>query len=333
MLAHEEALDSAVSSSNSSLVDSFTMTDFSMIEEKVQEEVSSKFQPKKESSLKLGDVYEYLKLYQRAFRVRNCGTLLEFKATKSEKKLHTANFCKDRLCPMCNWRRSLKIFGQVSQIMDVLEKQEYQFLFLTLTVKNCSAEDLPKTVQMLFDGWRKLYHKKGVFQKSISGTFRSLEVTRNKKTGTYHPHLHIVLAVQPSYFVGRNYISQAEWSRLWRSCCDLDYGPVVDIRKIEPGPNGLSEAVAEASKYAVKDIDFLEGSVEEVSSVVSIFLSSLTRRRLCDFTGCFRKVRQELALDDVEDGDLVHVEADSFREDMAYVIIRYCWRAGFYVKE
>ena len=177
-----------------------------------------------------------------------------------------------------------------------------------------------------------MYHKKGIFRKSVFGSFRSLEVTRNSRTSFFHPHLHVILAVRSDYF-HKGYISQAEWGRLWRSCCNLDYDPIIDIRKIKPGSEGLSGAVAEVSKYAVKATDFLKGSMDDMADYVSAFLSALTGRRLCSFTGCFDKVRKQLALDDLENGDLVHVEADELRADLAYMVVRYCWRSGVYVRE
>ena len=64
---------------------------------------------------------------------------------------------------------------------------------------------------------------------------------------------------------------------------------------------------------------------------VSAFLSALTGRRLCSFTGVFDRVRKQLSLDDVENGDLIHVDADDLRSDVAYMIVRYSWKAGFYV--
>lgn len=316
---------------NGAFPSSIDINNSSMISDKVQEEIDRRFLPKKQSSLLLSEVYRQLDMVSRASRVFDCGSYLEFHVTEQGKKLHKANFCRDRLCPMCNWRRSLKIFGQVSQVMNILENQGYQFLFLTLTVKNCSAADFPATVQMLFDGWRKLYDKKSVFKKVAQGIFRSLEVTCSKATG-FHPHLHTVLAVRPDYF-HKEYISQPEWVRLWRSCCGLDYNPVVDIRKIKPGSKGLAGAVAELCKYAVKDSDFLVGSVSDMADNVSVLLSGLAGRRLCSFTGCFDKVRKQLALDDVESGDLVHVEADELRSDLAYMVVRYCWRAGVYIQE
>lgn len=280
----------------------------------------------------LSSIYNELGLDGRSVRLADCGTFLVFHLTEDgKKKLHRANFCRDRLCPMCNWRRSMKIFAQNSQIMDVLQHQGYQFIFLTLTVRNCSGEDLPRTVDALFDGFYKLHKKfRSKRFRSISGSFRSLEVTRNLDTGTYHPHLHVILAVRPDYF-HKGYISTAEWSKIWRSCCDLSYDPIVDVRKIKADARGIAGAVAEVSKYAAKDKDYLTGTFEEMKSSVVAFLESLSGRRLVGRTGCFKQVAQQLKLDDAENGDLVHVEGEPLRSDLAYAVVRYFWRCGVYV--
>ncbi len=34
------------------------------------------------------------------------------------RKLQAAQFCRDRLCPMCQWRKSLVTFHQLSEIME-----------------------------------------------------------------------------------------------------------------------------------------------------------------------------------------------------------------------
>lgn len=313
----------------------FNCVDYTTITAKLQAEVAEKFEPKKKDSELLSEVYKELGFDSKAMRVHGCGTFLEYAITPESKRLQMANFCKDRLCPMCNWRRSLKIFGQVSKVMDYLEADGYVFLFLTLTVKNCSEEDLPKTVQMLYDGWRYLYNKCPQVKKVVQGTFRSLEVTRNAKAGSFHPHLHCILAVRKDYFNGKNYIPQKIWSELWSKACGLDYNPIIDVRRIKPqkddnGEWSLSKAVAEASKYAVKSADFLRGSMEDKSRYVRSFLESLAGRRLCDFTGVFRSARKVLELDDIESGDLVHVEEDALRADVKAVLVRYHWKAGFY---
>lgn len=295
----------------------------------LQDELTKKFTPKKEQTEILAGVYTNLELERRADRVLSCGTLLEFKVGESEAKLHRANFCKDRLCPMCNWRRSLKIFSQVSQVMNLM--QGYEFLFLTLTVRNCTAAELPQTIQILYDGWRYLYHKNKEFRSVICGTFRSLEVTRNHKDGTFHPHLHVILAVRPRYFKD-DYISQKRWCELWQSACGLDYVPIVHIQKVKDTGKGIAGAVCEVTKYAVKGSDYLNGNdIDQSSDFVQALLMSLSGRKLCGWTGIFAELRKQLNLDDAESGDLVLTDSDQLRDDVATMIVRYAWRAGVYI--
>ncbi|MCW5211278.1 protein rep, partial [Clostridium perfringens] len=49
-----------------------------------------------------------------------------------------------KLCPICNWRRSMKYGVQLGQIIDVARERQpkAKFIFLTLTVKNVVGEEL-----------------------------------------------------------------------------------------------------------------------------------------------------------------------------------------------
>ena len=169
----------------------------------------------------LAQSYTRIGYQNKALRVADCGTFLEFAheiqvdGVIAEKgKLHNANFCKDRLCPMCSWRRSYKIFAQVSQIMEQIGS-DYKFLFLTLTVPNCAPESLSETISRLMLSWNRLIDYKR-FKKAIKGFFRALEVTRNFSNGSYHPHFHCVLAVSKSYGKHSDYINHDEWLEMWR---------------------------------------------------------------------------------------------------------------------
>ena len=44
----------------------------------------------------------------RLMQMRNCASYLVFGDVGGKKKLTDANFCRVRLCPVCNWRKSLK---------------------------------------------------------------------------------------------------------------------------------------------------------------------------------------------------------------------------------
>ncbi len=297
----------------------------------INSEITDRFLPKKNQSIMLSAVYEILELYSRSARVQSCGSWLEFGIYPDKNRLLFANFCKDRLCPMCNWRRSLKLYGQVSSVMNVLEQQGYKFLFLTLTIKNCYAEDLSNTIDVLFNGFRKMFTKNKRIKKYICGVFRSLEITKNKTDNSYHPHLHCILAVKDCYFNGKNYIPQAEWAQIWQNCISVDYTPTTDIRRIKSGDKGVSSAVREVAKYSVKGSDFLDMSdLDRTAETVNDFIKALSFRRLVSFTGVFSEIRKQLKLDDVEQGNLVQTDIDNIRNDLAVAIVRYEFKNGFY---
>ena len=189
---------------------------------------------KKLKTIELANSY-YRLGNKKYYRIRECGTYLEYRRylETQELRLNRSNFCKVRLCPMCSWRRSLKIFGQTSKVMNkALEEKEYRFLFLTLTCKNVDGEDLSSQIDELFKAFTKMTRRK-IFKQPVKGWFRALEVTHNlDKTSdnydTYHPHFHMVLMVNKSYFDDNKlYISHEKWVELWKSCMGVDYDPIV----------------------------------------------------------------------------------------------------------
>lgn len=325
-----------------------------------EKEIKEKFEPKKLQSELLAQSYFRIGYESKSARVSECGTFLEWARTLDEGsggaprggalqgshegtqtasagqwKLRNANFCRDRLCPMCSWRRSYKIFAQVSQIMNVIG-DKYAYLFLTLTVPNCEPENLTETITAINKGWNKFIKYKRV-KTAVKGFFKALEVTRNKKNGTYHPHLHIVLAVEKKYFKDERYISRDEWLQLWQKAMNDSSITQVDVRRAkskhsseaQTAVKALSSAIAEIAKYAVKSSDYITKNNRLTDKIVSELVPALHHRRLCAFGGIFEEVRKQLNLDDCEDGDLVHVDGE-IHPDIALQIVRYSWGEGMY---
>ena len=314
-------------------------------------EIDSKFAPKRKKSVLLSESYTRIGYDSKASRVASCGTELSFAyaispdgVVSEDGKLHSANFCKDRLCPMCAWRRSYKIFGQVSRIMEHIG-DKYEYLFLTLTVPSVPADELTETISRLVKAWSNLIRQKP-FKTAVRGFFRALEVTRNndpdsKSYKLYHPHFHVVLAVPHSYWK-KLYITRDEWLDMWRKAYKDDSITQVDIRKAkskdayqEAGAqeaiNMLSSAVAEIAKYAVKDSDYIhEFDPELTDEIVQTLAGALARRRLTAYGGCFDDALQKLKLDDAEDGDLVHINDETINPALALLIVKYGWTAGAY---
>ena len=318
---------------------------------------------RKESTLDLAASYKRIGS-NKYYRVLDCSTFLEFRLTTvNDLKLTNANFCKVRLCPMCSWRRSLKIFGQVSKVMDhVEENYNYRYIFLTLTVKNCYAEDLRDTLDLMTKAFNGMTRRKA-FKQAIKGYFRSLEITYNKEMfitdkmyyskkyyrdngfkigdknpnyNTYHPHFHMILAVNKNYFTDdRTYLSQEKWTSLWQSCLKVEYTPIVDVRRIKADDNkGFGKAVAETAKYTVKADDFLirdeKGNIQEnlTDEVVETLDYALHRKRLTSFGFIFKEIHKKLNLDNAEDGDLTNTDNEELREDLTNIILRYQWNIG-----
>lgn len=308
-------------------------------------DVKGKERPWREKKIKtipLAESYKRLG-FKKYYRVKDCGDYLEFrKFNDGSIKLNRANFCKVRLCPMCSWRREKKIFAQVSRVMDnALGKKEYRFIFLTLTCKNVQGSELCGTLDSLFHSFKKLSERKK-FKASIKGWFRALEVTHNldkdsKDYDTYHPHFHVILMVNKSYFTDKYYyISHEEWTSLWKQSMKVNYTPIVNIKAFKTGTKReVAKSVSESAKYTVKDNDYIISDDEEMTdSAVMILDKALESRRLVAFGGEFKKIHKQLSLDDAVDGDLICMNDDKLRDDVEFIIQGYRWHIGYnqYVK-
>ncbi len=178
--------------------------------------------------------------------------------------LDKAWFCRVRTCPICQWRRSLMWKAKMHQALPKLV-EEYpsgRWIFLTLTWRNCKIEDLRDSVTSATAAFSRLKKRK-VFD-DVLGWVRTVEVTRNDKDGTAHPHIHVLLFVKSTYFKSGHYISQATWADEWRQVNRFDYQPRVDVRMVKnrdgsdtTDPTGIKKAVAETLKYAVKPADMI----------------------------------------------------------------------------
>lgn len=286
-------------------------------------------------SLKLADIFKELQ-YKKTFveRVISCGETLRFIQNQDGNlKLYQAYFCKNKLCPMCNWRRSMKYSYQTSRIVDEAIKQEPKgrFFFLTLTVKNVEGEALNSTISQLTKSFDRLFRRAKV-KKNLLGYLRSVEVTHNENDNTYHPHIHVLMMVRPSYFQSKkDYITQKEWSDMWSQSLKVSYKPMVDVRAVKEKGKGLRGAVLETAKYPTKPIKL---DIEN-KQVVDDLYNGLYRKRQLGYGGLFKTIKKQLALDDVESGDLIHTSDDkeSISKGTEIVAIWNASKQNYYLKK
>lgn len=287
---------------------------------------------KKEANTYLARAYDEIST-SKAERLRECATVLSFNVgSDGNMRLHTMSSCRVRLCPMCAWRRSLKIFSNVSKIMDgMTTERKYGFVFLTLTVSNCEGDKLSKTIDGMMDGWKRLVERKA-FRDAVKGFYRGLEVTHNvrprsKGYNTYHPHFHCILAVDTAYFSGKNYIKQDDWVKMWRDSMRLDYDPIVDVRRVK---GDTAKAVAEVAKYSVKDGDYIIPQNWELTvETVGLLDGALANRRLMAYGGKMREWHRRLNLQDEMSGNLVNVDGEEETETIDLKLLTYVWNTGY----
>ena len=220
-----------------------------------------------------------------AQRMDSCAQILNFKLVPDldlgelQLKLSAAHFCRVPQCPVCQSRRSLMWKARALRALPLVVKDypKYRWLFLTLTQRNCSVNDLRETVLEMNKSFRRLTRCK---RWAVEGWIKSLEVTRGKD-GSAHPHFHCLLMVSPSYF-RHDYLNYDDWSRLWQRSAGLDYKPQVHIRAVAKDCDPAI-LIPEILKYSVKESDlykskeFLLGITEQLYKIRRISVGGVLR--------------------------------------------------------
>lgn len=256
-------------------------------------------------------------------RCESCGDLTIFLADfeMKNKKLHKASFCGNRFCPMCSWRMSCKDSLKISILMEYLRKEENkEFIFLTLTAPNVKEDKLEEEIKHYNKSFKKLMGRKEV-KSIVKGYIRKLEVTYNsdmssKSYDTYHPHFHVVIAVNKTYFKKSDlYINQQRWLELWQEATGNSSITQVDVRKSKS--NNLKE-VYELAKYSAKDTDYLVSR-----PVFNVFYRALKGKQFIVFSGLFKDANTMY-----ENGEL---DCYKVRDEIEYVYMMcYQWKKREY---
>lgn len=272
-------------------------------------------------------------------------------------------FCQKRLCALCAFRRSLKKFMNTAEIIAQDEYNNMEWVFITLTIKNCSGEDLKKTIQRILSAFNKMTdNETTAFRQSFKGWFRSLEVTYNDETKEYHPHLHILACVTKDYFHSKKYFSKDRLILHWQKFLNkaeyqiideieidvmhgghrnqhlkmrakkktsrkffepIEYLPSVKINKVR---GKREKQIAEVAKYTVKPVDY-SGKPE----VLETLTTALDRVRCTAYGGMMKKTFQRLKLTDTEDEidkEKFESRLDKFLADPLYTLYMLNWNGG-----
>lgn len=172
----------------------------------------------------------------------------------------SALLCHNKFCSVCSTLRASKWRKATAERVDKLKQEEKQrFLFLTLTVKNCELEDLSCTIKSMNEGWNRLW--KNTLINRMNGFLKVLEITFDGQ-GNAHPHFHILISVDNSYFKDRFEIDFL--IKAWGRALKVDYLPTVDIRAVKGNQRQIDKSLKELLKYTMKHSDFDKLKADEM---------------------------------------------------------------------
>lgn len=277
-----------------------------------------------------------------ARRMAECADWLEFAEVREHDKrlkLTRASFCHIRHCPVCTWRKSLaRIARCMNNLHAYLEDfPNFAYLFVTLTSRNCAFDEIRATIKAQNDGVKKLLKRLGRAGMAIHGFIRVNEVTKGQD-GLAHPHIHLILAVNKSYFSGRSYVPQKRWTELWREVMGLDYQPLVNVKRVkmserkkaklreegrEPtAADDLISGLLEVSKYAVKP-----GETAEDAEYLYAVTEQCHRLRFLGTGGCLKDIYRDGAKDaeDISDEEMIQAGGEDDQEKAGTGRQLYLW--------
>lgn len=272
--------------------------------------------PKKDLVRKLVDYAKGVFTPKTLERVKTCGDFMQHLTTfdMNAKRVHRSNSCGNRFCPICTWNKAKKDAIQISVTMQgIREEKDQEFILMTLTAPNVSGAELKNEIDKFNVAFKNLMKRQAV-TKVINGYIRKLEVTYNSdrfvteemynnpkrqeyfvKRGlrvgdnnpnydTYHPHFHVIMAVNKSYFTDTKvYIKQSQWLDMWQDCMNDTNIVSLDVRKVRSSEKSENGAILEVAKYSAKGNELYHSQ-----SVFEIFYKALKGRQLLTFNGLFK---------------------------------------------
>lgn len=295
----------------------------SLAEAEIRNLLREKYTPYKITNLRLADAYQLTNLDHRtnkAVRLATCARWLEFAlpplGDDKKYKLVKTSSCHVRLCPVCQWRRSLNTFRNLAQVYDRLNLG-YKHIFLTLTLPNVSAEELSAELTRYSAGFVKMLRRKP-FADVIKGYTRALEITYNPDRRDYHPHLHAILSVPLSYGK-KQYITQKKFLQEWEDINGWipeehlnSRGEPTDLQvNVEAIKAVDGKCIAELAKYSVKPNDYIRPTLQETAEIIQELDPAVDNRRFLSYGGVAKRVKREI----FQDKNLEDIEADSLGKD------------------
>lgn len=128
------------------------------------------------------------KSFQRwARRLSGCASNARFYVDPDQGKVRPwLNRCRHRVCPFCATSRSAHVAHQLEELLSKMKRPRA----IILTVKS-TDRPLDEQLRSLRHHFARLRRHKPWLERVKGGAY-TVEITINKDTGLWHPHLHII---------------------------------------------------------------------------------------------------------------------------------------------
>lgn len=233
--------------------------------------------------------------------VKSCGDVVKYaiayegdmKSVKHKKLLYTET-CGNRWCLRCMQRKALSDALEIYTLANYLyTEKNYRFLFITLTAPNCSGDDLRDTISQFNKGIDRLF-KREPYRSDFKAWITKVETTYNVKRKDYHPHLHVLVAVDKRYLKDSDrFVSNDRLRKDWREVFGDDTITQVDIKKASGDTKRKRmKSVLELAKYTAKPSHYLRDQ-----KVFDTFFDAMKNRQALRFCGEFSELHKMYDLD------------------------------------
>lgn len=234
-------------------------------------------------------------------RLKECGNFIKFQSSEDKTKFILAggNFCNNRFCPFCSWLKAKRTAFELLELIKVVEyKEKFAFLFITLTVPNVPKESLRKEIEDFNKSFKRLFQSQE-FKAFNKGFIRKLEITYNEERNDYHPHFHLVVAVNKSYFTSRDYMSKRRLLELWQRATR---NPAITQVDIKPCRMNTVKQVMELATYSAK-----QGDLYSSKEVFDGFYEGLFRKKLLVYNGIFKEYKKKIDTGEVDPAEVIEL--------------------------
>lgn len=233
--------------------------------------------------------------------VKSCGDVVKYaiayegdmKSVRHKKLLYTET-CGNRWCLRCMQRKALSDALEIYTLANYLyTEKNYRFLFITLTAPNCSGDDLRDTISQFNKGIDRLF-KREPYRSDFKAWITKVETTYNVKRKDYHPHLHVLVAVDKRYLKDSDrFVSNDRLRKDWREVFGDDTITQVDIKQASGRTKKKRmKSVLELAKYTAKPSHYLRDQ-----KVFDTFFDAMKNRQALRFCGEFSELHKMYDLD------------------------------------